>query len=303
MPIYPITFSIPEQKLFDRQNIIKKKQLTASLVPGDISTYIYKTEKDYYESYQISYFAITMKKGGWDCLRHYEILANNCIPYFIDIENCPENTLSLFPKDVIILSNQLYDKIKSKNPENLDIVLEESDLIEYNKLLDQLIVHTKKYLTTCSIAKYILNTTDHSNSQKILFLNGCIRTEYLRCLTLSGFKTLFGKSCHEYPIVPHLYKDMDISPTTCGLGFSYTHLLEPELREDNISEKIIIDNIESNFYDIIIYGSYHRGIPLLDIVSKYYSKNQIIMLCGEDIHNCDYEFLSNQGINVFVREL
>jgi len=135
MPIYPITFSITEQKLFDRQQIIKKKQLTAFLIPGDISTYIYKTEKDYYESYQISYFAITMKKCGWDCLRHYEILANNCIPYFIDIENCPENTLSLFPKDVIILSNQLYDRIKSKNPENLDIVLEESDLIEYNKLL------------------------------------------------------------------------------------------------------------------------------------------------------------------------
>ena len=109
MPIYPITFSIPEQKLFDGKNIIEKKQLTASLIPGDMSTYIYKTEQDYYKNYQMAYFAITMKKAGWDCLRHYEILANNCIPYFIDIENCPENTLSLFPKDIIALSNQLSE--------------------------------------------------------------------------------------------------------------------------------------------------------------------------------------------------
>jgi len=39
-------------------------------------------------------------------------------------------------------------------------------------------------------------------------------------------------------------------------------------------------------------------------IINYFSRNQIIMLCGEDIHNnCDYEFFSNQGINVFVREL
>jgi hypothetical protein len=303
MPIYPITFSIPEQKLFDGKNIIEKKQLTASLIPGDMSTYIYKTEQDYYKNYQMAYFAITMKKAGWDCLRHYEILANNCIPYFIDIENCPENTLSLFPKDIIALSNQLYNRIKSKNPNNLDVVLEESDLINYNNLLDQLTLYTKEFLTTSSITKYILNTTGHSNVQKILFLNGCIKPDYLRCLTLSGFKTMFGKSCHEYPVVPHLYKDTVIDSSLYGQGFTYTHLLEPELREDNISQDIIINNIKSNYYDIVIYGSYHRGMPFFDKVTQYYSRDKIIMLCGEDIHNCNYEYYSNEGIHLFVREL
>ena len=40
-------------------------------------------ESDYYKDYQRSYFAITCKKGGWDCLRHYEILANAVSPTFL----------------------------------------------------------------------------------------------------------------------------------------------------------------------------------------------------------------------------
>jgi hypothetical protein len=30
------------------------------------------------------------KKGGWDCLRHYEIIGNGCMPYFENIEKCPK---------------------------------------------------------------------------------------------------------------------------------------------------------------------------------------------------------------------
>jgi hypothetical protein len=47
----------------------------------------YNTEEEYYNEYKKSYFAITTKKCGWDCMRHYEILANGCIPYFLNIEN------------------------------------------------------------------------------------------------------------------------------------------------------------------------------------------------------------------------
>ena len=48
----------------------------AFLIPGRGETYIYQTEPEYYENYQRAYFALTCKKGGWDCMRHYEILAS-----------------------------------------------------------------------------------------------------------------------------------------------------------------------------------------------------------------------------------
>ena len=32
-----------------------------------------------------AWFALTRPKGGWDCLRHYEILAAGTLPYFLDL--------------------------------------------------------------------------------------------------------------------------------------------------------------------------------------------------------------------------
>ena len=37
--------------------------------------------------YSNSIFAITNKKLGWDCLRHYEILMNGCVPLYLDIKD------------------------------------------------------------------------------------------------------------------------------------------------------------------------------------------------------------------------
>jgi len=109
--IHPIVFSIPEEKICTCAPV--KDKLLSSLIPGRRSTYIYMTEHDYYNEYKRSYFAMTTKKGGWDCMRHYEILANGCVPYFPDIEKCPPNTMALFPKELTIQGNSLYNKIKS----------------------------------------------------------------------------------------------------------------------------------------------------------------------------------------------
>jgi len=108
MSIYPITFSIPSSKIIKHKP--DKEKFLSSLIPGDFSTYIYNTEEDYYNEYRKSFFAITLKKAGWDCMRHYEIIANGCIPYFKDIEQCPPNTLYLFPKELILKGNTLFEK-------------------------------------------------------------------------------------------------------------------------------------------------------------------------------------------------
>ena len=66
---------------------------------------------------------------------------------------------------------------------------------------------------------------------------------------------------------------------------------------------------ENHNYDLIIYGSLHRGIPLWDKVNTYYKPNEIVFLCGDDWldfnipHQCIYDLLKNHGYTVFVREL
>jgi hypothetical protein len=137
---YPIHFAIPECKI--TVNKLNKTQEYGSIIPGE-GSYIFDNEEEYYLDYNKSYYGITKKKAGWDCMRHYEILGNNCIPYFLDLENCPKYTLINLPKDVLIKARELANDFN----ENI-----------YNEILEELFDYTKQNLTTKKLAQYVLNS-------------------------------------------------------------------------------------------------------------------------------------------------
>jgi len=140
--VYPISFGMPKEKIVDE--IKEKTRILAHIIPGDLSTYIYDNEKDYYNGYAESYFGKTTKKAGWDCLRHYEIMANGCIPYFPDLADCPKETMASFPKEIILETNRLYENNAK----------EDKILLAYSqKILD----YTRQNLTTDVIARYIID--------------------------------------------------------------------------------------------------------------------------------------------------
>ena len=293
----PISFSIPREKII--KYIPLKTKILSDLIPGKLETYIYSTEKEYYDEYKKSFFALTTKKAGWDCMRHYEIIANGCIPYFPDIEKCPEYTMVHFPKSSIIQGNILYQKLKDKSIDNLT----KNDLDDYYSLLLKLLNYLKKYLTTDRMAKYILEKSEFKNTSKILFLSGNILPDYLRCLTIHGFKRVFGSKFHDFPKVPHLYENNYINPNDLyGKGFTYSNLLDPILHDDSL-DKTIENDIKNKYYDIVIYGSYHRGMPFYDLICKFYKPEEIILICGEDYHCCGYNSWLNKKHKMFVREL
>jgi hypothetical protein len=292
-----ITFSIPEEKIV--KDIPNKSKILSNLIPGNLSTYIYNDEEDYYSEYKKSLFAMTIQKGGWDCMRHYEILLNGCIPYFPNIENCPENTMKLFPKDLILEGNILFEKYRNYDINNL----EKDDINECNILIKKLLEYTNQYLTTKNMAKYILEKTNNTNISNILYLSGNMNPDYLRSVTLHGFKELFGSKCHDYPKVSYIYKSENLDyKKLYGKGITYTNLLNDCLHDDTL-DKTIENDIRNKKYDIIIYGSYHRGTPFYELVCNLYTPDKIILLCGEDIHNCDCLHYVNKGHCVFVREL
>ena len=168
----PITFCIPKEKICG--DTVKTK-IVSSLIPGKVSTYTYHTEQDYYTEYKSCYFAITTKKAGWDCMRHYEILANGCIPCFIDIDKCPVNTLYLLPKNLLLEANTLYERFIHKTIEDLT----KEDVHEYTLLQQQLLEYTKQHLTTDKMSLYILKKTNNEHVSKILYLSGDTMPDYL----------------------------------------------------------------------------------------------------------------------------
>jgi hypothetical protein len=139
--IFPIGFCIPKEKIFNGKT--EKSLQFAKMRPDRKSTYIYENEEDYYIGYRIAKFGVTMKKGGWDCMRHYEIMANKCLPNFINIEGCPKNTMTFFPKEICkeinqdIRNNTMYDE-------------------KYEEYINTIYDYLNKYLTTDKMAKYML---------------------------------------------------------------------------------------------------------------------------------------------------
>ena len=182
---YPLSFSLPKEKI---RSPLEREHDFSPMIPSSLpehqATYIYTEEDPYYTQYQKSYFAFTSKKGredviseSWDTMRHYEILANGCVPFFTNIERCPVNTLFKFPKDLCVRAKKLkgvYPGTKQPynpevdtyigtckeilEPENRGhINFDEFDMDEYNELNQEFIEYTKNNLTTESMAQYFLD--------------------------------------------------------------------------------------------------------------------------------------------------
>lgn len=295
--IHPINFCIPEKKMIN--SIPQKTKDFASLVPGDRTTYTFTNEDAYYKEYQCSYYGITMKKNGWDCLRHYEIIMNGCIPYFVDLKDCPEKSLIFLPKQLILEAMNL----DGVNYSTMTIDHAIFDKTKYFDILTKMMEHSKTYLTTRSIASYILNTVNTTskniNELKVLFLCKLQTNIYLRTLVHNGMHLILGEN-----FVDAIKKDFMYSTyrggtkRLYGLGFTYSKLCD----DIAIDRNDIMGKIKNKYFDYIIFTSIHKGrIFLHDKIKKYYEPERLIYLCGGDIHEkC---FLFNNESHYFIREL
>jgi hypothetical protein len=182
--MHPLTFGIPSKHVQDA--VQPKGRALSSVVPGDWSTYAYlpredqtpqqrsQLERNYYVDMQRSFFGLTWKKGGWDCLRHLELLASGCLPLFTDVAKAPRGVLSLYPKRVLHL---LLDFPGIKNltgvpglqgtpagspsfdPKHRVVVIDEEkiDLPLYATAVNVLLEFTRNRLTTEAVAAHVLS--------------------------------------------------------------------------------------------------------------------------------------------------
>lgn len=145
--ILPISFSFPREKIIDP---VEKTRSLAICDPRDPRTYIYTSEKDYYHGYGESLFAVTMKKAGWDAMRHYEIMAANCIPWFLDINQMPETVCTFLPKTQLQTICNLLNTVNHADfmSGQMNSVWQEVNSIIHKAFRD--------HCTTDKMAKYLL---------------------------------------------------------------------------------------------------------------------------------------------------
>lgn len=130
---------------FNVVNDTKKEKRMAYVDPRDRKTYVFKDEGPYYQDYQVSKYAYTMPKAGWDCLRHWEIIGNGCVPIFLNIQNCPRFVMTRAPR-ALMTKIEFFFK---NDPKYLDK--------EYEYFQSEIFEHFMKYNTTKAVAEYFLS--------------------------------------------------------------------------------------------------------------------------------------------------
>ena len=146
--LLPIHFAIPPEKIVHTS---AKTQLVAFIDPRDRSTYIYDSEEAYYADYRRSCFGVTMKKAGWDCLRHYEIMANRCVPFFIGLDACPPTTMHRFPRYEVWTLNHLLQTRGGEFFQTAEgVAAWQTGVAAIGRFLE-------RHLTTTALARYVVD--------------------------------------------------------------------------------------------------------------------------------------------------
>lgn len=147
--LLPIQFAIPEEKIATYR--VAKTRAMAICDPRDRATYIYHDEAAYYGGYGEALFGVTMKKGGWDCLRHYEIMANHCVPYMIGLDDWPRTVMTRMPYEPIARLNRLYDE------HGADHFATAEGLAAWEDGVAAMMRSLREHLTTAALARYVVD--------------------------------------------------------------------------------------------------------------------------------------------------
>jgi hypothetical protein len=287
-----LAYCIPDECIIDDSSIYAKTNIIIELNSSNSNgnyRFNKEQENEYNNFYRTSRFAETKKKGGWDCLRHYEILANGCVPIFTEIVDCPQDSLVTFPKELV---NQCYHQF-------LPWDNSEYTTNEYNEVRIELLNHTRNKCATSACANYFFSKIaafpGNNNLKNILLISGNYSVNYTRELTWIGIKRRIqgiGGVAVEYPKLAYLYDDYSkeqlYKDNLYGNGFTYSRRLKNDY---NFEETEVIDKIKNKFWDLIIFGrvgpnEFHDGsiphLPLWSIIKEKYNKNKIVFLYGGD---------------------
>lgn len=148
--VYPTGFGIPSHRirpmLFNnKQQVIQKTAPPYAvfgpqiLGPAARQFYVFSDETNYYNDMASSWFGLTCKKGGWDSLRHYEILASGACLLFRDYDQkpplCAPQNLPCFSYSSLDELEKLINRLLVKNSptkEYIDMVCKQREWLLQN---------------------------------------------------------------------------------------------------------------------------------------------------------------------------
>lgn len=289
---WPISLSSPQ--LCDSEPILNRSQMISSVVPG--LPYSFENADDYYKEYKTSYYALTHKKGGWDCYRHIEILLNGSIPLMPDAFQIPKFSMVHYPKSTLKAVAE-----KSNDVIQIPGVWTRANLKDY----------FNENLTSRAMANYILRCAGLTNVEKILFIDHRLpfSPDHFSFLSLIGLKQEFGKSCVAMQPVNYLYENWKGDASHMfGRGFGYVRCLPVGVSDSHrliMSLKSVAKKLKKQEYDLVVFGSIMRNLMIFEELKPYLDPTRTIVINGEDLPPSEeaLNYMRDTRCHVFVRSI
>ncbi|KAJ1454428.1 hypothetical protein M885DRAFT_521666 [Pelagophyceae sp. CCMP2097] len=299
--LHPIFIGIPFSEFI---SCLPRKRVAAQGGIRDMGTeYTFgaSDEAEYKRAYRGAYFGLTKKKSGWDCLRHYEIVASGSVPLFYeqDLDECPSGTLAFWPKKLLArlaVSSGVGRKgdVSEVDPSSLDTS-------SYASAAAGLLYYARKRLSTAALADYVLERSGHAAAKSVLLLSAHPDPDYVRDMLIHGLRGKLGVGAIDFVRPAHLYADAGDDAQLYGNGFSYAHRLADD---SGVDRSNVEARIRDKAFDVIIYASVQRGMPFWTLVLENYDASDIAFIDGEDEHGFSVfsSVLPDLG-HYFMREL
>ena len=189
----------------------------------------------------------------------------------------------------------------------------------------------------------MLRASGNARARSALYLTGHAGPDYVRDMYLHGLRELLGARCVDFVPPEHMYALAHRTPPKApardaealyGRGFTYARWLRrgagddarerardggaarsgrADARDDAAAladAEAIVDRtrlderVRAREFDVVVFGSVHRGMPLYGEVLAAYPPERIIFLDGEDEHGWldQVDRFASRG-TYFMREL
>ena len=289
--VWPISFSYPRPS--SALSSSSSSSTICPVFPGH--RYAFTNEADYISNYGNFSFALTHKKGGWDCFRHLEIMYAGAVPFMPDASLIPEFTMVHYPKTFLA---------------EVAEGLRHSRVVIKPQASQELAVHFNDNLTSAAMARYVLRAAEVGKDAKVLFIDAAAVSmpDYQSVFTLIGLKQILGKRVTVAFPIDYVYEDWagDAAPLY-GRGFGYSRVLETNLKNRNeISGQVLdLSAAPLGAFDAVVLGSVTRNANLAEELLTRFPTAKTIWIHGEDKgpSASDIATFRAKGVTAFVREM
>mmetsp|Transcript_52761 Transcript_52761/g.122795 ORF Transcript_52761/g.122795 Transcript_52761/m.122795 type:complete len:305 (+) Transcript_52761:1-915(+) len=275
---------------------------------------------EYKRMYREARYALSPRKGGWETMRIYEILASGSVPFIKDVDAIPGGALAFLDKELIRHAMALpgVDHV------NLRVHDRTFQFETYEMLAAALLRHTQQRLSTEALARYMLAAVGRPHATHVLYVANCGHGDYQCYLSLHGLRSILGTGLVDVPKLPYMYRPHlrameEMQRTTVcpqplctvltgsfsrpvvkshgaqspvyGGGFSYGFRLEEVAL--NRSQTLIMRQIRGREFDLVVFGNAElqdfrddatgRLIRRLwELIQHHYTPGETLVIDGRD---------------------